>query len=267
MTMIEEPHRWMQAIQNRREYIEDQLKEGSPAIAMACPEGILMLSLGRDHQKVFEIYDRIGFAAIGHPADIEKIRSLAIDITHLEGFQRSPEDVSLRRLVNFSIGTVLKGAFEQIYGSPFIVKLLFAELGATDEENTMCSINYDGSFNRHSEVVERKIQRFVCVGGTKSAESRMRSYYERKINSPDLPLEQAIARAVECWQVGLSTPATPDKFERDSLPDSAEIRKLLRESLKNRHIEAALLSRKAPAHACFQRIDEKLIRKATKNLE
>lgn len=265
--MIEEPHRWLQAINNRREYIEDQLKEGSPAIALACADGILMLSLGLDHQKIFEIYDRIGFSAIGHPADIEKLRSLAIDIAHYEGFQRSTQDVSLRRLVNFSVSTALKNAFEQVYGSPFIVKLLFAELGATPAQNEMCSINYDGSFNRHADSVDQKIHRFTTVGGTKLSEKKMRSFFEKEIKRSDLPLGEAIQKSILCWQVGYSTPATPDKFERDNLPSHAEIKKLLRESFKTRRVEAALLRHDSTFTSCFQRLDEKVIQKAVKSLE
>ena len=33
--MHEEPFRWVEAIANRREYIEDQLAPGSPIVAMA----------------------------------------------------------------------------------------------------------------------------------------------------------------------------------------------------------------------------------------
>ena len=265
--MIEEPHRWLQAINNRREYIEDQLKEGSPAIAMGCADGILMLSLGLDHQKIFEIYDRIGFSAIGHPADIEKLRSLAIDISHYEGFQRSAEDVSLRRLVNFSISTALKNAFEQVYGSPFIVKLLFAELGRTPRDDQMCSINHDGSFNRHADSLDQRTHRFTSVGGTKLSEKKMRTYFEKEIKRSDLPLNDAVQRAVFCWQLGFSTPANPDKFEKEDLPSAAELKKLLRESLKTRRVEAALLNRNSASASCFQRLDEKVIQKAIKNLE
>ncbi len=265
--MIEEPHRWLQAINNRREYIEDQLKEGSPAIAMGCADGILMLSLGLDHQKIFEIYDRIGFSAIGHPADIEKLRSLAIDISHYEGFQRSAEDVTLRRLVNFSISTALKNAFEQVYGSPFIVKLLFAELGRTSQDDQMCSINYDGSFNRHADSLDQRIHRFTSVGGTKLSENKMRTYFEKEIKRTDLPLSDAIQRAVFCWQLGFSTPANPDKFERDDLPSHHELKKRLRESLKTRRVEAAMLNRNSASASSFQRLDEKVIQKAMKSLE
>src|SRR5437660_702466 len=67
--MIEEPYRWVEAIANRREYIETQLSSGSPIVALSYAGGILLLTVGR--QKLFEIYDRIALGAIGHPGDIE----------------------------------------------------------------------------------------------------------------------------------------------------------------------------------------------------
>ena len=41
--MIEEPYRWVEAIANRREYIEGQLAPGSPIAALGYREGITTL--------------------------------------------------------------------------------------------------------------------------------------------------------------------------------------------------------------------------------
>ena len=51
--MIEEPYRWVEAIANRREYIEGQLAPGSPIAALGYRDGILFLTLGRTRQKTF----------------------------------------------------------------------------------------------------------------------------------------------------------------------------------------------------------------------
>src|SRR4029453_11332831 len=87
--MIEEPYRWVEAIANRREYIEGKLAPGSPIAALGYPEGILFLTLGQTRQKLFEIYDRIAMGAIGHPGDIERLRMAAIELASTEGFTRS----------------------------------------------------------------------------------------------------------------------------------------------------------------------------------
>ena len=45
--MTEEPYRWLEAIGNRREYIRDQLKGGTPVFAVSRPEGILLIGVGQ----------------------------------------------------------------------------------------------------------------------------------------------------------------------------------------------------------------------------
>src|SRR3984957_3359467 len=143
--MIEEPYRWVEAVANRREYIEAQLASGSPIAAVSCDEGILFVTLGRARQKVFEIYDRIAMGAIGHPGDIERLRIAAIKLASTEGFARSAADVSLRRLAHYSLSPVMKAAFEQVYGPPYLARLLFAEIGSSPKEDLFLWVDYDGS--------------------------------------------------------------------------------------------------------------------------
>src|SRR5258706_5950088 len=126
--MIDEPYRWVEAIANRREYIEHELAGGSPTMALSCAEGVLLFTFGKERQKIFEIYDRIAMGGIGHPGDIERLRMAAIEVTGTEGFARSAHDVSLRRLANYSLSPALKAALEQAYGPPYLARMLFAEL-------------------------------------------------------------------------------------------------------------------------------------------
>src|SRR3954471_9447671 len=143
--MIEEPYRWVEAIANRREYIDTQLASGSPIAAIGNRDGILFVTLGRSRQKVFEIYDRIAMGAIGHPGDIERLRLAAIELASTEGFTRSAADVSLRRLAFYSLSPVLKAGFEQIYGAPYLARLLFAEIGEQPEDDLFLRIEYGGA--------------------------------------------------------------------------------------------------------------------------
>jgi proteasome alpha subunit len=144
--MNEEPYRWLEAVANRREYVREQLKDGSPAFAVSLPDGILLLGVGGGQSKVFELFDRLALAGLGHPADIEKIRQAAIDAAHTEAFTRAPEDVSLRRLVSFGLSPQLKTNFEQIYTAPFLVELLLAELGAEMDKDVLLRLHFDGAF-------------------------------------------------------------------------------------------------------------------------
>ena len=144
--MTEEPYRWLEAIGNRREYVREQLKGGSPAFAVKTTDGILTLAVGSGQSKVFELFDRHALAALGHPADIEKIRQAAIDAAHMEAFTRAPEDVSLRRLISFGLSPQLKTNFEQIFSAPFLIEMLLVELGDKPETDVVVRLHFDGGF-------------------------------------------------------------------------------------------------------------------------
>src|ERR1041385_3406611 len=151
--MIEEPYRWLEAVENRREYVRDQLKGGSPAFGAKLPDGILLVATGTGNSKVFELFDRHALAALGHPADIEKIRQAAIDAAHTEAFTRAPEDVSLRRLVGFGLSPQLKTNFEQIFSAPFLIEMLLVELGDTPASDIVVRLHFDGAFQISTTAV------------------------------------------------------------------------------------------------------------------
>src|SRR3954469_8203647 len=188
--MIEEPYRWVEAIANRAEYIETQLASGSPIVALGFRDGILFLTLGKTRQKLFEIYDRIAMGAIGHPGDIERLRMAAIELASSEGFTRSAFDVSLRRLLPYSLSPALKAAFEQVYGPPYLARLLFAELSRGDAPNTFVRVEFDGAIRTNGGVFGRAFEHFGAVAGSDAATKKMEDYL-REHADPQAPLEQA----------------------------------------------------------------------------
>ena len=157
--MIEEPYRWLEAIGNRREYVQEQLKGGSPVFAVSLADGILLLGVGTGNSKVFELFDRHALAGLGHPADIEKIRQAAIDAAHTEAFTRAPEDVSLRRLVGFGLSPQLKTNFEQIFSAPFLVELLLAEVAPSPEQDLLVRLHFDGGFQLTTKRIALAVAR------------------------------------------------------------------------------------------------------------
>lgn len=148
--MTEEPYRWLEAITNRREYIEDQLTPGLPVVALSAEPGILLATVRSSMPKLFEIYDQLALGSVGHPADIEKVRQTAIDAAHMEGFARSPLDVTARRLVSYNLAPALKTAFEQIFAAPLLFRGIIAELGETPAHDLLWRVDYDGSFSAQS---------------------------------------------------------------------------------------------------------------------
>ncbi|SRR5579862_50878 len=248
--MIEEPYRWVEAIANRREYIEDQLASGGPIACLSCAAGILFLSAGRERQKIFEIYDRIAMGAVGHPGDIERLRMAAIEVASTEGFTRSASDVSLRRLAAYSLSPALKTAFEQVYGAPYLVRMLFAELGRGSAPNLFVRIEYDGSLHTNGGMLGRSFEDFGVISGTASSTEWMEQFLKGK-SLAQAPLEEALRTALETWSVGRLGLA-PDAPKE--LPAAEAIAAHLKEHLADLEVEAALLERAARMPATFRPI-------------
>jgi proteasome alpha subunit len=237
--VTEEPYRWVEAIANRREYIETQLAPGSPIAALSYRDGILFLTLSRGRQKIFEIYDRIAMGAIGHPGDIERLRMAAIELASTEGFTRSATDVSLRRLAYYSLSPVLKTAFEQVYGAPFLARMLFAEIGATPEADLFLRVDYDGSIAANGALAASAQPRFAAVAATRTAAERMEKFLATEHRSNDA-LDAAIDCAINAWSVGhlAASGDTPDE-----LPQAAALAAHRTQQLATNAIEAAVLER------------------------
>src|SRR5215471_16432671 len=237
--MIEEPYRWVEAIANRREYIEGQLAPGSPIAALGYRDGILFLTLGQTRQKLFEIYDRIGMGAIGHPGDIERLRMAAIELASTEGFTRSAADVSLRRLAHYSLSPVMKSAFEQIYGPPYLARMLFAEVGERPEEDLLLRVEYDGEIATNGATYAQARQNFAALSGTQQSRELMEAFLASQ-HAPDANLETTFNSARHAWSIGHMTLQTSDAKEP---PERAAVTKHRQEHLALAGIEAALLER------------------------
>ncbi|HWB59285.1 MAG TPA: hypothetical protein VG733_07325 [Chthoniobacteraceae bacterium] len=237
--MIEEPYRWVEAIGNRREYIEHQLAGGSPIACLGYAGGILFFTLSRERQKIFEIYDRIAMGAIGHPGDIERLRMAAIEVASTEGFTRSSQDVSLRRLANYSLSPALKTAFEQVYGAPYLARMLFAELGRGPDANLFLRLDYDGSIHASGGALARVHENFGVISGTANSTALMEKFL-RAHDSSSAPLQQALATALDAWTVGH---LGMESDSADDLPSAEKIAAHRDEQLASAIIEAAVLER------------------------
>jgi proteasome alpha subunit len=251
--MIEEPYRWVEAIANRREYIETQLASGSPIAAVGYREGILFLTLGQARQKVFEIYDRIAMGAIGHPGDIERLRMGAIELASTEGFTRSAADVSLRRLAHYSVSPVMKSAFEQVYGAPFLARLLFAEVGPQPEEDLFLRVEYDGGIAASGATFAQVRQNFGVLSGTRQSSELMESFLKTE-HAPGATFEAALKTALDAWSIGH---LTLQKDDTKDMPERATVTKHRQEQLAATGIEAAVLERHARAAIRFRAISDR----------
>jgi proteasome alpha subunit len=235
--MTEEPYRWLEAISNRREYIRDRLKGGTPVFAVSRPEGILLLGVGQGQSKIFEIYDRHGFAALGHPVDIEKLRQAAIESAHMEGFNRSSRDVTLRRLISFALSASLKNAFEQVFSPPFIVEAIFAELGSTQAQDALVRLHYDGDHTYETSG--------VLIAHSETQPETDAANWLRKTIQPKDSLSRVAGLCLVAWQ------ALTEKKSFENLVVPADPPT----ELPGKNIEAALIDRSLSGPVYYRKFD------------
>ena len=254
--MIEEPYRWVEAISNRREYIEGQLASGSPIAALGYRDGILFLTLSQTRQKLFEIYDRIAMGAIGHPGDIERLRMAAIELASTEGFTRSAVDVSLRRLVHYSLSPVMKNAFEQVYGPPYLARMLFAEVGTHPENDLFLRVEYDGEIATNGATYARARQDFAALSGSRESGQLMEAFLKTE-HKPDSSLDAAVKSALDAWSVGHMLLQAADTKQ---LPERDAITQHRREQLAMAAIEAAVLERDGRTAIRYRSLADKELR-------
>jgi len=140
------PYDWQEGIGHRAQYVESRLEAGSPVLAVSLSAGVLAFTVRRQAPKLYEIYDRLMFSAIGQQADIESMRVGAIDFAHQEGYQRSEHDVTIQRVVG-TLSQPLKRAFGDFNMSPLVLRCLFMEVCQTPEDDTFCVMDYDGDYS------------------------------------------------------------------------------------------------------------------------
>lgn len=243
--MYEEPYRWVEAVANRRQYLDDQLTQGNPLIAISYTQGILLLTVHRGTPKLYEIYDRIALGGMGHPADLEKLRFSLLDLAHVEGFQRSPSDVTASRLTKNGVAPVVKQAFEEIFRAPYIVKILLAEVGKVQEKDRILTTNYDGIFEERSDV--------GVLASLKSVEKTLHDEWKKQVAPKSL--KEALERALRLWGLASLLQGAIQDEEEDlkktrqgesdagTIPDEEAIRQRVQETLNKETLECVLLDR------------------------
>ncbi|HWP31275.1 MAG TPA: hypothetical protein VNK96_06095 [Fimbriimonadales bacterium] len=186
------PYLWQENIIQRAQYIENRLRIGSPVIGLSIEEGLLLYSYRGHVRKVYEIYDKLMFSALGAQADVEALRITAVDFAHQEGYARSETDVTIGRLVGFALSSPLKRAFGDMTTAPFVINALFAELNESPAEDLFFTLRYDGDFET--------ARSFSVVAGTREAEERAMRFLQPN-HRPNLSLKEAVKLADSAWRI------------------------------------------------------------------
>lgn len=243
------PFDFNEAIAQRREHAALGLRYGSPVVGVSCAEALMFLTVRRTQRKIFEIYDRLMYSAIGNQSDIEAVRLGAVDLAAREGYERSPDDVTAQRLVGFSLSPALKEVFRDQFRAPSVIRALFGELGSTPDRDVFFVLNYDGEFSAHHGA--------AVVAGTVEAEDAMLE----RISIWDTPpsLAEAAPAALRAWAAGVhALQLTPgEESEEAAGADDEVLRSVLDEELRRGHVEVGLLERNITREARFRLLGDK----------
>ena len=149
-----------QAMRERSELARKGIARGRGVVALAYADGVLFVAENpsRSLQKVSELYDRVGFAAVGRFNEFDRLRRGGIQFADTRGYAYARRDVTGRQLANVyaeALGTIFT---EQ--AKPYEVELCVAEVAHYGETKSpeLYRITYDGSINDEPH--------FVVMGGT-----------------------------------------------------------------------------------------------------
>lgn len=229
--MFEEPYRWTEAVGNRRAYVDAQLAHGSPVVAVAYRDGVVLATFQRGIPKLYEIYDRIALGGIGHPADLESLRAAALDMAHVEGFNRSPADVTVMRLIKYGLAPLAKRAYEELFRAPLIASVLLVQVGARWGQDVFMTLDYDGSFE---ETAGR-----AALAPSIPARQAIIAYLDAAAPWESAPLAQAVPAALRAWAVGDLAHSSPESPP----PDDGRLTQHLQACCADRRVEVAVLDR------------------------
>lgn len=134
-----------QLMKDRADFARKGIARGRPAVVLQYDNGILFVTenSSRALHKIAEIYDRIGFAAVGKYHEFEELRRQGIRYADMRGYAYDRADVTARGLANAYAQTL--GAAFTTDPKPREVELVVAEVGETPENDQIYRLSYDGS--------------------------------------------------------------------------------------------------------------------------
>ncbi|WP_300017454.1 proteasome subunit alpha [Pseudonocardia sp.] len=224
-----------QVMRDRSELARKGIARGRSVTVLTYSGGVLFVAENRSTalHKVSEIYDRIGFAAVGRYNEFENLRTAGIRLADVRGYSYDRRDVTGKWLANAYAQTM--GAIFTEQQKPFEVELCVAEVGQTPDNDQLYRITYDGSISDEPQ--------FVVMGGqTEPISAQLRESYQ-----PGMELADAVAVAVRGLQS--ATPGGPASTTTGSATNGAAAERVLGVNA----LEVAVLDRRRPRRA-FRRL-------------
>jgi proteasome alpha subunit len=214
-----------QAMRDKAEYARQGIARGRSCVTLQYAGGILMMAPNpsRALHKISEIYDRIGFAAVGRYNEYENLRKAGVTYADITGYQFDRHDVTARGIANYyaqNLGTIFTES-----PKPFEVEIVVAEVGAQPSDDQIYRITFDGSVTDEPG--------FVAFGG--QADQVSAELKERY--SDGMSLSEAFAAAL----AALSTPGNGERTEFTASQLEVAVLERARDHRTFRRIRAARL--------------------------
>jgi proteasome alpha subunit len=191
-----------QLMKDKADYARKGIARGKSIVAIECVPGILIVAENPSQtlHKIGEVYDRIGFAAVGKFNEFEAFRKAGVRIADMTGFTYGREDVTAKAVANAyanALGTIFT---EQM--KPYEIEILVAQVGDTQETDEMYRVLYDGSITDEQGV--------MAMGG--HAETLMQTLKGQY--QPGLDLQGALKLGSQALaDADPDRPLTPEKLE------------------------------------------------------
>jgi proteasome alpha subunit len=218
-----------QLMKDRADFARKGISRGRSVAVVQYADGVLFVAENpsRALHKISEIYDRIGFAAVGRYNEFENLRIAGVRLADLRGYSYDRRDVTGRGLANAyaqTLGTIFSAGGEK----PYEVELFVAEVGDDPSGDQIYRLTYDGSV--------ADIQGYGVMGGqSEQVESHLGEHY-----SEGLDLTAAIRLAVE----SLGQDSTPAR------------------TVSAADLEVATLDRTRPQPRKFKRLTDETVTQA-----
>jgi proteasome alpha subunit len=196
-----------QAMRERSELARKGIGRGRSVVALAYADGVLFVAENpsRSLQKVSELYDRVGFAAVGRFNEFDNLRRGGIQFADTRGYAYDRRDVTGRQLANVYAQTL--GTIFTEQAKPYEVELCVAEVAHYGEtkEPELYRITYDGSINDEPHYV-------VMGGTTEPISTKLNDTY-----TANASLSNAVKIAVDALRAGAGSGAETRKLGPSTL--------------------------------------------------
>ena len=174
-----------QLMRDRSEFARKGIARGRSVVVLSYAGGVLFVAENPSNalHKVSEIYDKIGYAAVGKYNEFEALRQSGVRYADVRGYSYDRRDVTARGLVNAFAQQL--GAIFGEQSKPFEVEVCVAQVGSSVGTDELYRLTYDGSVTDEPG--------FIAMGG--QSEAIASTLRERHDNEQDL--KSALKLAVD----------------------------------------------------------------------